>query len=400
MIAEHVRRLLGSDVVVGATRSGQPVVAPADEAAVALFLRAAAAHGWRVRIAGLGRWQSDDGPADLILSTRRLDRPVQSTPEDLVVTADAGVPWAAIQAALVEAGVWVGMDHPGAERSVGSVTATATSGALSSGMGRVRDHVLGVTLVTGEGRVVHAGGTVVKNVAGYDLAKLAIGSFGAFGVLTSVTFRLRAVPRADQTLHAQGQRDHLLEAAMAVTAAGIIPSALDIRTHDSGDGAIWSLAVRALGGSAEVRAMVDAVRQQARLQWEVVDPTAAAVFWRDWHGDTGRYAATLRLGCVPTALARCCDAAARLATRTAISASVSAGLLRVSADCTPEAAHRLRQAMTEIEVPVTVERAPWTLLADTGHFGAYREGVGPLVARLRETFDPAAVLVVPVGAGS
>jgi FAD/FMN-containing dehydrogenase len=400
VIGDRVRSLLGPDTVVGTAAGGQPIVAPRDEDGVALLLRAASAHGWGVRIAGLGRWRPDDGPADLILSTRRIDRPVEAVPEDLVATADAGLAWSAMQATLAEAGVWVGIDHPGGERSVGSVAATATAGALSSGMGRVRDHVLGLTLVTGEGRIVRAGGTVVKNVAGYDLSKLAIGSFGAFGVVTSVTFRLRAVPRADQTLHVLGQRDQLLEAALAVTEAGIIPSALELRNAVRGEDASWSLAVRALGRSAEVRATLEAVRQEADLPWDTVDADAAAAFWRDWQHRAVRSPTTIRLGCVPTALARGLDAVERIGPDTGISVSVAAGSLRVTTDCGPGAIDRLRHLMTEIEVPVTVERGPWSTLAAAGHFGAYREGVGPLVTRLRATFDPKSILVVPVGAGA
>ncbi len=400
MIGDRVRSLLGPDVVAGTATGGQPIVAPRDEDGVALLLRAACAHGWGVRIAGLGHWRPDDGPADVVLSTRRIDRPVRAAPEDLVATADAGLAWSAMQAALAEEGVWVGIDHPGTERSVGSVAATATTGALSSGMGRVRDHVLGLTLVTGEGRIVRAGGTVVKNVAGYDLAKLAVGSFGAFGVVTSVTFRLRAVPRADQTLQVQGRRDQLLEAALAVTEAGIIPSALELRNAARDERASWSLAVRALGRAAEVRATLEAVRQETGLPWEVVDTGAAAAFWRNWQHRAIQSPTTIRLGCVPTGLARCLDAVTRIGPDVVVSVSVASGSLRVTTDCGPEAIDRLRHTMTEIEVPVTVERGPWSTLAAAGHFGAYREGVGPLVTRLRKTFDPKSVFVVPVGAGA
>src|SRR5207249_3367547 len=82
----------------------------------------------------------------------------------------------------------------------------ATAGPLRQGFGAVRDHVLGVTFVTGDGRLVHSGGRVVKNVAGYDLTKLEAGGFGAFGVIVLVHLRLRALPRADQTFVLAGTR--------------------------------------------------------------------------------------------------------------------------------------------------------------------------------------------------
>ena len=92
--------------------------------------------------------------------------------------------------ALAAQRLWLAIDPPGRpERSVGSVAATATAGPLREGFGPVRDHVLGCTVVTGDGRIVRAGGRVVKNVAGFDLAKLHVGGFGAFGITTSASAR-------------------------------------------------------------------------------------------------------------------------------------------------------------------------------------------------------------------
>jgi hypothetical protein len=145
---------------------------------------------------------------------------------------------------------------------------------------------------------------------------------------------------------------------------------------------------------------MEAVRRHTSLPWETVEADTAARFWSARARAMDRHPTTLRIGCVPTGLAGCCDILARLATDTAISISAPAGMIRVTADCTADALHRMRHALTVLEAPVTLERAPWSLLSRTGHFGAYREGVGPLVSRLRETFDPARVLAVPLEAAS
>ena len=187
---------------------------------VALVLGAAAREGWRVRIEGAGSWVPADAPADLALTTRNLARITRLEAADLLATVEAGVPWATLQGALAEAGVWVAADAPGGARSTGGVVAAGSAGPLRTGFGAVREHVLGLTLVTGEGHVVRAGGRVVKNVAGYDLTKLATGSFGGFGVLTAVHLRLRAGPRADPTLVSPGERDALSDAARAPLDAG------------------------------------------------------------------------------------------------------------------------------------------------------------------------------------
>jgi FAD/FMN-containing dehydrogenase len=110
--------------------------------------------------------------------------------------------------------MWLALDPPGRpERSIGSVIATATAGPLRHGFGPVRDHVLGCSVATGDGRLVNAGGRVVKNVAGYDLTKLQVGGFGGFGIIAEVHLRLRALPRADVTLLARGARDALTSGA-------------------------------------------------------------------------------------------------------------------------------------------------------------------------------------------
>src|SRR5207247_2024399 len=97
-------------------------------------------------------------------------------------------------------------------------TARATAGPLRHGFGPVRDHVVGVTFVTGDGRLVQSGGRVMKNVAGYDLTRLTAGGFGAFGVIVLVHLRLRALPRADQTLVLEGSREDLSRGADESTA--------------------------------------------------------------------------------------------------------------------------------------------------------------------------------------
>lgn len=397
MIAERARRLLGPDAIVGQDAAGRPIVAPTDDTGIALLLAAANAEGWHVAVAGGGRWAAGDTPADLVVSTRRMDRGISAAPEDLVVTADAGVPWSALQANLAEHGVWVGLDHPGSDRSVGSVVATATVGALTAGMGRVRDHVLGLTFVTGSGRIVRAGGTVVKNVAGYDLTKLAVGSFGAFGVITSVTLRLRTVPRSDVTLLAAGARDDLLEGAMAATDAGLTPQAFELSARNVADPDGWHLAARIIGRDAEVQSAVDTLRRSAPLPWNPMEPSTAAGFWRQQQEVPTAAPVTVRLGVVPTGLAKCCDVLARTGKDCVLNASVPAGLVRASGELSADAIRQLRRTMAEHEVPVTVERAPWSILSSVGHFGAFREGAGALTARLRQTFDPAGVLTVPLG---
>ncbi|MBI2073507.1 MAG: FAD-binding protein [Gemmatimonadetes bacterium] len=392
----RVRSMLGPDAVVDTDASGMPRVAPRAEEGVALVLQAAAAEGWRVRIEGRGSWVPADAPADLALTTRALARVTRLDAADLVATVEAGVAWGDLQRALADQGVWVAADPPGEGRSVGSVVATGTAGPLRSGFGAVREHVLGATLVTGEGRIVRAGGRVVKNVAGYDLTKLATGSFGSFGVVTSVNLRLRAVPRADLTLLGEGERDALLDAARAMLEAGITPASLEVLSPLAAGRDSWTLAVRCVGSAPAVEADAQAAGGASQIPLAPLEAVEAGRFWRRALAGATASPVTLRMGALATAMDDALDLVLHHLDEHWIMAGVGAGGLRWSGDAPADRIRLLRHAAAPREMPLTLERAPWALRAQVGYFGAYREGVGQLVGALKDAFDPAGVLVVPI----
>jgi len=401
-LVNRLRRLLGEEALGGGLDAQRPVVSPSDDAQCALLLRTASLEGWKVAIAGAQTWDTPPD-ADVILSTSRLTTFGPIDAADLVATVAGGVRWSTLRQALADQGVWLAQDAPGADRTLGSILATGTAGPLRAGFGMARDHVLGLTLVTGDGRVIHAGGRVVKNVAGYDLAKLALGSFGAFGVITSVHIRLRAVPRADTTLITEGMRDALLEAGRAMQSAGLCPAALELLSPTAGRATQWTLAVRLLGTDAEVSAERDAVGAAAPLPWTTLPPARAGAFWPRTEGAVLERPVTLRIGAAPSSLEQALDLVAlHLDERVAdwITTTLPAGVIRWSGDAQPHELRRLRNAAAQLEWPLTLERAPWELRAAVGHFGAYREGVGYLVQRLRAAFDPAGVLVTGIDAES
>lgn len=394
-IVRRIRSMLGSDAVVDTDPSGMPRAAPQSESAMALVLQAAAGEGWRVRIEGRGSWMPLDAPADLALTTRGLNRVTRTDAGDLVATVEAGALWTEVQRTLADQGVWVAADPPGEGRSVGSVVATGTAGPLRTGFGAVRDQILGVALVTGEGRIARVGGRVVKNVAGYDLTRLAAGSFGCFGVVTSVHLRLRAVPRADVTLLGAGERDTLLDGARAIQDAGITPAALEVLSPLATGQERWTLAVRLLGSAPAVDAERQVVSGATAVPLAALEPGEAGPFWRSVLAGALRGAVTLRLGALATAMDDALDLLLHHLDEQWIMAAVGAGGLRWAGDAPAERVRLLRYAAAQREMPLTLERAPWSIREPLGHFGAYREGVGQLVSGLREAFDPAGILVVP-----
>lgn len=387
--------------VVGASSverdpTGLPRVVPDGTEAMARLLALAHGRNWRVRIEGQGTWLSSDAPADFAVSTRGLDRVTSVSPADLVATVESGVVLGSLRRRLADDGMWLAIDPPGRpERTIGSVVATGTSGALRQGFGPVRDHILGLTVVTSDGRTVRAGGRVVKNVAGYDLGKLQIGGFGGFGIVTEINLRLRALPRADQTLIARASRDHLTNAARDLVEARLSLQALELFSPALAAEPDWVLAARIMGTEDGVAAEVRRLTSATRLVWQPLPVDRAGSFWHLAARAVLGGAVTLRLGVLHPGLDDALDMLAASLDEGLIAAGAgSVGGVRWSGEARTDALRTLRRTAASREIPMTLERAPWAVRQQLGHFGAYREGVGQLVSRLRETFDPGSLLSV------
>jgi hypothetical protein len=329
------------------------------------------------------------------VSTRALDAVVAVSGADLVATVQAGATIDGVRRALAEQRMWLALDPPGRpERSIGSVAATATSGSLREGFGPVRDHVLGCSVVTGDGRIVRAGGRVVKNVAGFDLAKLHVGGFGAFGIITELHLRLRALPETDVTLVRRGPRDPLTRAARELDAARLAPAALELLSPALAAEPEWVLALRLTGLTDAVQAEIEQVSDTAPGAWEPLATERAAALWALVARGAASGAVTLRLGVLGPGIDETLDLIGAELGEGLIAAGPASGGLRWTGEAEPERIRVLRRTFAAREIPLTLERAPWAVRRAVGHFGAYREGVGQLVGRLRETFDPGHRLAV------
>ena len=163
-------------------------------------------HGTRgapARIVGRGGWLDAGRPVPHAapLSLANDSAIVEYVAGDLTLTARAGATLASIAAATVAEGQWLALDPFGAaDGTLGATIATGSAGPLAHAFGTPRDAVLGLEVVTGNGEVVRAGGRVVKNVAGFDLARLFTGAWGTLAVITEATVRLRARPERDESV--------------------------------------------------------------------------------------------------------------------------------------------------------------------------------------------------------
>jgi glycolate oxidase FAD binding subunit len=182
-------------------------IAPATAAELAEAVREADAQGQAVAPVG-GGTQLELGmpPArlDVVIDTTGLDRVVEYEPADLTITVEAGIRFARLQSLLAEQGQFLALDPPVEDAAtLGGLIATNASGALRFAYGTARDLVIGTRVVNADGALTHAGGRVVKNVAGYDLNKLYIGSLGTLGVIVELSLKLAPIPPASASVIAQ-----------------------------------------------------------------------------------------------------------------------------------------------------------------------------------------------------
>ncbi len=153
-------------------------------------------------------------------SLAALHRVVEHAPEDLTVVVEAGINLGALQKKLATGGQWLPIDPPRPEgTTIAEILNANASGPRRFGYGTVRDYLIGIKVALADGRVIKAGGKVVKNVAGYDLCKLFVGSQGSLAIIVEATFKLRPLPEAEQFVasHCESfdQAAGLMEAVLA-----------------------------------------------------------------------------------------------------------------------------------------------------------------------------------------
>ncbi|HVJ67401.1 MAG TPA: FAD-binding oxidoreductase [Caulifigura sp.] len=190
---------------------------PASTAELARYLAANAADSRRPVVPAGGRTSLRTGepltaPAQLI-ATSAMTRVVDYPARDMTITVESGIRFADLQKTLAAEGQRLPIDVPDAHRAtLGGAIAANASGPRRFGHGTFRDYVIGISAVDGVGRPFSAGGRVVKNVAGYDLCKLLVGSLGTLAVITQVTLKLRPVAEAHRVLWLAASSPEQIEA--------------------------------------------------------------------------------------------------------------------------------------------------------------------------------------------
>jgi glycolate oxidase FAD binding subunit len=260
------------------------VARPEDTGQVTEVLRAAAAHGLTVVPRGRGTklsWGSPPTSADVLLDVSALDQVVEHAAGDLIVVTQAGTRLADLQQVVGGGGQRLALDETVPGATIGGTLATNASGARRVATGTARDLLIGITVVRADGVVAKAGGRVVKNVAGYDLGKLLIGSFGTLAVITEAVFRLHPVPVASCWVTTPvSDPTHTQAVVQTVLHGQAVPAAIEVEWPTDGPGAVHVLlegredgvagraaTVRSLLG-AEVTESTDAPAGGATYPWD------------------------------------------------------------------------------------------------------------------------------------
>jgi len=364
--------------------AGPVTASPGSTEDAAEILGRAARDDLAVRIRGAGTkggWGVPPRRVDLILDTRNLTGVVEHAAGDLITVVRAGTAMEALAAGLP--GQQLALDVPLPGATVGGTVAANTSGPRRMLYGTVRDLLIGITVVRPDGKVAHAGGKVVKNVAGYDLGKLFTGSYGTLGLITECAFRLHPRPAARAVVRSLVPDPG--RAVAAVLGTQVVPSAVEINAPP--DGGV-EIAVLVEGSAAGVR---DRAATLAKLlDGESTDeppPWWGGYPWRD--GDLG-LKLTAPLSKVPDLLAAARESGAPLTVRGSAGTGVLyAGLPEPGTDpgCSAQTVvEYLRAAAVRGGGHAVVLTAPPGVRATLDMWGPV-SGLA-LMRRVKDQFDP------------
>ncbi|MGP8243113.1 MAG: FAD-binding oxidoreductase [Bryobacteraceae bacterium] len=260
--------------------------APDTAEELAELLRRPALHNRTIALAGNGSKRLMAGPnlpSDESFFTVNLKRVREYEPRDLTISVEAGLAWSELTRLVGEHRQMVPLDPPFARcATVGGVVAANTSGPRRRLYGTARDAIIGMEFATLEGKLVRSGGMVVKNVAGLDMAKLMIGSFGTLAAITAVNFKLTPMPELERSfLLSFDTLASGIEARNRLLGSQLQPAAIDLLNPAAAaslDRASWLLAVRAGGNSAAIDRYAREISQLGEAT--ALDNSGQETLWR------------------------------------------------------------------------------------------------------------------------
>lgn len=328
----------------------RPIVSayPGTEDDVIAILRLAKEFNWKLTVVGAGTQLSfGNAPefVDVALHMERFGAIVEHSQADMVVSVQAGVKFAKLQEFLARYGQILAVDpalHPDA--TIGGLVATGVNGPMRALYGTLRDMLIATRAVTGEAQVIRTGSKVAKNVAGYDVSKLLIGSLGTLSVLTECTFKLKPLPSHRELCILSGSIEQIDRVRAAVMDSVLIPSALELvttaqleffaaRDHLHGP---WTILISCDENAVSAEFQTNSLQRlavQEELSFQVICGEDVQGFWADYRGDLLSAALVERVQCrshqICELAARIHDVANSLGLSAKVSFSLSAGVGRI-----------------------------------------------------------------------
>jgi glycolate oxidase FAD binding subunit len=357
--------------------------APATRDELCSALAAAGEAGTPVRFRGGGTklaWPPPAPPDAIELSTAGLTEIVEHNAGDLTAVLEAGVPLAEAQALFAKANQRLALDPPDNGATVGGVVASGDTGPLRGRYGGPRDLVVGMRVALSDGTLAKSGGKVIKNVAGYDIAKLFAGSFGTLGAIVEVSVRLHPVaPDTATALATARDAGELARGAAAIGGSPLEHHGLDVRWQ-GGRGAVLA---RFAGAVPRPQAEAAARLLEAEgLTTEIIDEDEQ--LW-DEQRAAQRGPLVVKVSGLPTRLPSLLRAADEFGGSVVGRAALGLSWLRFE-EPSAAAVERLRR-----DFIAAVQDRPADL--DVDPVGPMDPGVKALMQRVKERFDPAGVCV-------
>ena len=376
---------------------------PGDAQETADALAEAAALGKAVTPIGGGTALTLGNPperVDVALSTERLAGIIDYEPTDLVLSVGAGARFGDVQAVLAEHGQRLPLDPPGAgEASIGGLIATGRWGPLRYSAGTLRDLLIGISVAHPSGTVSKAGGMVVKNVSGYDMPRLYLGSLGTLGVVVSANFKVLPRPRTEATVIAPYDNLAAAFAAASQLRGRRDPiAALEVLFLNGG----WALATRIEGRDETVDAVARQIVSGAAGDVTRLDRQESAGWWSAYVGQQqvlqvqGDNAVLVRCGVRPKETAALAstfiDAMSELGIIVPyLAASPGLGIVVARLDLggagSQEGLARVQGILLSLADTVTILAAPPSWKRGIDVWGRLPEGFDVMQA-LRQQFDP------------
>jgi glycolate oxidase FAD binding subunit len=388
---------------------------PKDAADAAAAVGDALAQGRTLELIGTGTRRGFGRPveADAVLDLSALNRVVTYQPEELILAVEPGVAMADVAVMLAERGQCLAFEPPdfgplwglpAGLGTVGGAMLTGRGGPRRLTAGGPRDHCLGLKGVNGFGETFAAGGRVVKNVTGFDVCKLATGSFGTLCAITELTVKVLPAPPQAQTLVIRGLGDEAAMAVMAkalgcpaqVSSAAHLPADIAARSHvgelSAAGGGVTLLRVEGVGPSVTARIAHLAQVLSSETRQAVLDREASQLAWKeiaDAAFFVGREDPVWKLSVAPMSGA---SAGRRLADELGGRCFYDwgGGAVWLELPAAPDAhAGRVRQVLAQVgEGHATLMRAPGAVRAQAAPFQPLAPGVAALTERVRAQFDP------------